>query len=146
MTPREEQKLLTKILELEEQLAELQSAASRHSVGARTLGADLRRSQSEIGVHVDDTVGAIARRDANLIAALNEVRGAIQAIRDDTKPAAEAAQAAENAAVLAVGHTKSVADDTDTIAKDQKRALVWWRHPAAVFFLYAALEWIAKHV
>ena len=58
-----------------ERLTQLETVARRHPPAQ--LAADLRKSQSEVTLHVDDTTGALVRRDEHIVGALNEVRDQI---------------------------------------------------------------------
>ncbi len=113
---------------VKEELAGLKRVDRRHSMAAGALVADIRKSKSEITEQVDDTVDALARRDQNLVAALNEVRAELVASRSAaTTSIAPVATDARNAAI-----------DLNLVKKDTARTLTWWRHPALPVFAYAA--------
>lgn len=57
--------------------AEMAALKARHSGVHKDLGRNIRESQSDIETRVDDTFDAVARRDQQLVAALNEVRAAV---------------------------------------------------------------------
>lgn len=87
---------------LHEKIQRLEQVDRRHSGVHRELGTSLRSSQSDIAAQVDGTVDALARRDQQLVAALNELREEVRASGSVTRASiAPAALAATDAATEA---------------------------------------------
>lgn len=94
MIPHELELLKQEIAKLKYEIAQLKRVDVKH-----------RESQSEIVERVDDRVAAFARRDAQLVTALNEVR---EELRAQTKSIIPAAEGAERAAHRAEGKTDAI--------------------------------------
>ncbi len=126
---------------LHREIAALKAVDKRHSGVHSGLGAKLRESQSEIAVKVDDTVDAVARRDQQLVQAINDVRQEIVASREVTKTSiAPTAMAATEAATQA----RNAGIDLKLVKQDTARAAAWWRHPALPVVAYALVEALWK--
>jgi hypothetical protein len=100
---------------LNEKIQRLEQVDRRHSGVHRELGTSLRSSQSDIAAQVDNTVDALARRDQQLVAALNELREEVRSsgtvTRASIAPAALAATAAKAEATDAATEARNAAID-----------------------------------
>ncbi len=139
--------LLVEIATLKRETAALERVDRKHSGVHSGLGAKIRESresQSEIKVQVDDTVDALARRDQQLVAALNEVRDELVANRAATStsiaPAAQAAEGAKTQATEAATEARNAGIDLRLVKQDTARALKWWRNPAISVVAVALLR------
>lgn len=122
---------------LQAEIATLRGVDRRHSIA-------VRQSKSEIHEKVDDTVDALARRDYQLVAAIQEVRDEVAAARAESK---KSLAPAATAAVDAATEARNAGIDLKLVKKDTARAVVWYRSPALAAILTAVvtalLNWFA---
>lgn len=123
-----------------DELEQLRQVDRRHSLGARALNADIRKSRSDITEEVGGTFDAVARRDEQLVAALNEVRAEIvknrEAMPTTIAPAAADAADAKTQATTAATEARNAGIELGFVKKDAARAVRWWRHPAVPVVAY----------
>jgi hypothetical protein len=133
---------------LRAELEQLRSVDRKHSGVHRELGAKVARTQSEVALEQRDLEKAIVLRDERLVHVVNDVADRLERMEQhSTKSIAPAAAGAEAAAVAgahaslrAEGQAKAISVDTEAIARDQRTALRWWRHPGLYALVYAVLK------
>lgn len=129
---------------LRDELADLKRVDRRHSLGVKALNADIRKSSSDITEGVDDKIDAVARRDEQIVGALNEVRDELAKNRTvvptTIAPAAADAKDAKAQATDAATEARNAGIEIGLVKKEVARATGWLRHPAVPVVAYTAVR------
>lgn len=148
MTPREEQLMAEMVraavaeavAPLRAELEQLKVTDRKHSGVHREVRAEVSRAKTESLHDSERNMQAVAAWSDKVVGALNELRD------QNAKTVVPAAKAAERAANQSRGAALAVSVDTESIEKNQRKQLAWWRHPALPIVLAAIVEAIFEAV